>query len=101
MYGPDGEVKTRVEPGDLLAGTSDGPVADFDKSFCTFGITKWHWCANGRIAAFSDAQENVYLWNAVIHKLIGQIALQIDSLKAQNPVRDCVKTRLAQHVDCV
>ena len=87
VYGGDGQLKCQTGPEELLSGMSGEEVDSFDKAFLTFGIRSWKWCQTGRIACFSDAQENVYLWNAVIHKLMGQITLQLDALKLQNPVR--------------
>lgn len=60
--------------------------SDLDMN-CSFGIKNWKWSMNGRLAAFSDSQEILYLWNAVNHKLMGKICLnQIESLKQQNPI---------------
>jgi hypothetical protein len=90
-YGQDGEIKAQLQPEDLLA--ADGEVDSFDKAFLTFGIRGWNWCESGRLACFADTQDNVYLWNAVIHKLMGQISLaNLDALKQQNPVRKSEKT---------
>lgn len=80
-------MKREVDAAEVLSATLPGEASDFDKFFCTFPLKKIQFCGDGQIAAMVDTQDQIYLWNSVIHRLVGQISFhQLDALKAQTPV---------------